>query len=167
MRRVVTGHDEQGRSTVVDDAEIDGMPAGGANRAWTLWGRDDAAHFPDRGEAPAAAALFPPVGGCRISMVRLAPGDERDFDDFVRGGLADWADPDHPGMHRTASLDFDVVIEGEVGLQLETGPEVVLRAGDVVVQNGTKHRWRNAGSTDAVFAAICLGAHHDLIDDPA
>jgi mannose-6-phosphate isomerase-like protein (cupin superfamily) len=166
MRRVVTGHDEHGRSTVVDDAEVEGFPAGGENHAWVLWGRDDAARYPDRGEMPDAPALFPPVGGCRISMLRLAPGATEEFDKFVVGGLAGWADAEAPGMHRTASLDFDVVISGEVTLELETGPPVTLSAGDVVVQNGTKHRWRNDGTVDALMAAICIGAEHDLVDEP-
>ena len=164
MRRVVTGHDEQGRSVVVADGELDSFPTGeGGNLVWTVWGRDDTAHYPDGGEQPSADAVFPPVGGCRVTMVRLVPGATKEFDAFVASGLPEFADPARPGMHRTASLDFDLVIEGEVGLTLDVGDEVVLGPGDVVVQNGTSHRWRNAGSVDAVFAAIVIGAENDLV----
>ena len=160
MRRVVTGHDEQGRSVVVADGELDSFPTGeGGNLAWTVWGRDDTAHYPDGGEQPSADAVFPPVGGCRVTMVRLVPGATKEFDAFVASGLPEFADPARPGMHRTASLDYDIVLEGTIGLELD-GQEVLLRPGDIVVQNGTRHRWHNRGSEPATMAVIEIGAHH-------
>ena len=47
------------------------------------------------------------------------------------------------GMHRTATLDYDIVLEGTIGLELDNGAEVTLHPGDIVVQNGTRHRWHN------------------------
>ena len=161
VRRVVTGHNASGRSIVIADGDVDVMDVGG-NDAFLVWGRDNTAHFPDDGREPTTEGAFPPVGGCRVAILRLEPGKEREFDHFVVNGLAPWSDPDHPGMHRTATIDFDLVMSGEIGLQLDEGDEVVLRAGDVVVQNGTRHRWCNRGSTDAVLAAITLGAENDL-----
>ena len=52
-----------------------------------------------------------------------------------------------PGMHTTATIDFEVVLDGEIWLELDDGVEVHLRAGDTVVQNGTRHAWRNHGDT--------------------
>src|SRR5687767_1202514 len=98
VRRVVTGH-EDGRSKFVSDGPVDAMPLGMGGEAWMVWGRDDTARFPDDGSQPATDALFPPVGGCRVTVLRLASGQSEAFDQFVVEGLADFADADEPGMH--------------------------------------------------------------------
>ena len=69
-------------------------------------------------------------------------------------------EPDAPGMHTTDTIDFEVVLDGEVWLELDDGVEVHLRAGDTVVQNGTRHAWRNHGDTTARLAVFLIGAHH-------
>jgi quercetin dioxygenase-like cupin family protein len=91
----------------------------------------------------------------------LAPEGD-DFHKFVRDGLAPWADPDEPGMHRTATLDYDVVLEGTVGLELDDGAEVTLGPGDVVVQDGTRHRWHNRGDSIARVLAVTVGAYQEI-----
>ncbi len=68
-------------------------------------------------------------------------------------------DGDKPGMHRTDSTDFGVILSGNVVLELDDGVEVLLSPGDVVVQNGTRHRWRVAGGASATVAAFIIGAH--------
>ncbi len=52
-------------------------------------------------------------------------------------------EPDHPGMHTTDTMDFDVIVSGEVYLELDDGAEVLLKAGDCVIQNGTRHASHN------------------------
>ncbi len=94
-------------------------------------------------------------------VLRLAAGQSQALDQFVTEGLAEFADPGQPGMHRTASLDFDIVLSGSVVLQLDDG-EVELHAGDIVVQNGTRHRWENRGTEDAVLAVAIVGAEQAL-----
>lgn len=74
-------------------------------------------------------------------------------------GLLSHMEPDDSGMHTTDTIDFEVVLSGEVILELDDGADKVLRAGDTVVQNGTRHRWRNAGATPAVIALFITGAH--------
>jgi quercetin dioxygenase-like cupin family protein len=64
-------------------------------------------------------------------------------------------------MHTTPTIDFEVVLSGEVVLELDDGAEVTLRPGDTVVQNGTRHRWRNSGAEPAVLAVFIAGARHD------
>jgi quercetin dioxygenase-like cupin family protein len=73
-------------------------------------------------------------------------------------GLADVMEPDHPGMHTTDTVDLDLVVSGEVWLELDDGEEVHLRTGDCVVQNGTRHAWRNRSSEPAVLFVALLGA---------
>ncbi len=160
VRRIVTGHAADGTSIVASDDTIDGIPIGSLGTSATLvWGRDDPGRFPDDGSEPRRAAAFPPPGGCAIAVIELAPTGE-DFHTFVGGALAQWADPDQPGMHRTATLDYDVVLEGTVGLELDNGVEVTLHPGDIVVQNGTRHRWHNRGTTIARYLAITVGAYN-------
>ncbi len=67
-------------------------------------------------------------------------------------------EPDHPGMHTTDTVDLDLVVSGEVWLELDDGEEVQLRAGDCVVQNGTRHAWHNRTSEPAVLFVTLLGA---------
>ena len=55
-------------------------------------------------------------------------------------GAGLYFEPDNPGMHTTPTIDFEVVLDGEVWLELDDGAEVLLRPGDTVVQNGTRHR---------------------------
>jgi len=93
--------------------------------------------------------------------MELAPTGD-DFHEFVRDALVPWSDPDVPGMHRTATLDYDVVIEGTIVLELDDGVEVTLGPGDIVVQNGTRHRWHNRGDTIARMLSVTVGAHNRL-----
>jgi mannose-6-phosphate isomerase-like protein (cupin superfamily) len=160
VRRVVTGHTVEGRSIVASDESITTMPVGSRGTGVALlWGRDDPGDFPDDGSPQPMEAGFPALGGCACAIWELAPEDD-EFDDFVARALAPWADAGEPGMHRTATLDYDIVLEGVIGLQLDDGVEVTLGPGDVVVQNGTRHRWRNRGDTIARMVAVTVGARH-------
>jgi quercetin dioxygenase-like cupin family protein len=73
-------------------------------------------------------------------------------------GLAEVLEPDDSGMHTTDTVDFDVVISGEIYLEQDDGSEVLLKAGDCVVQNGTRHAWRNRSAANCVVAVTLLGA---------
>jgi quercetin dioxygenase-like cupin family protein len=61
-------------------------------------------------------------------------------------------------MHRTDTVDFEYVLSGEVWLQLDDGIEVLLRAGDTLIQNGTRHGWRNKGTEPCRMVVILIGA---------
>jgi quercetin dioxygenase-like cupin family protein len=75
-------------------------------------------------------------------------------------------EPDAPGMHTTDTIDFEVVLEGEIWLELDDGATMHLRPGDTVVQNGTRHAWRNNGTETARLAVFICGAHHDRVVRP-
>jgi uncharacterized cupin superfamily protein len=68
------------------------------------------------------------------------------------------ADSDEPGMHRTDTTDFGLLLSGNLVLEVDDGTEVSLSPGDVVVQNGTRHRWRVVGDVPATMAAFFIGA---------
>ena len=72
-------------------------------------------------------------------------------------GLADRFEVDHPGMHQTNTIDYDIVLDGEIWVQFDDG-EAHLKQGDVVVQHGTRHAWRNRGNKPATLALILVGA---------
>ena len=73
-------------------------------------------------------------------------------------GLAQRFEVDEPGFHRTDTIDYGVLIEGELTLHLDVGETTVLKAGDVVVQMGTRHAWRNSGNTPARVMFVMVGA---------
>jgi quercetin dioxygenase-like cupin family protein len=73
-------------------------------------------------------------------------------------GMLEVLELDHPGMHTTDTVDFDVVLSGEVSLELDDGAEVLLKAGDGVIQNGTRHAWHNRSSEKCVIAVTLIGA---------
>jgi mannose-6-phosphate isomerase-like protein (cupin superfamily) len=73
-------------------------------------------------------------------------------------GLIDVLEPGSAGMHRTDTVDFNLIVSGEVWLELDDGAEVLLKAGDCVVQNGARHRWRNPSSEPCVMAVAQIGA---------
>jgi mannose-6-phosphate isomerase-like protein (cupin superfamily) len=161
VRRVITGHDEAGRSRVATDDEAYAFELGDSGAQFNVvWGRATAAHFPDDGAQPPWPSGWPGPGGCTCTVMELPPGHSTALDAFVADQLHEFADPERPGMHATPSTDFDVVLEGTVGMELDDG-EVILGPGDIVVQNGTMHRWHNRGAATARILSVVVGATHD------
>jgi len=168
VRRVVTGHSPEGRAVFVSDAPVEPIEFGAGGAYHVLWGADEPARFPDDGAPPAWSAAFPPVGGHRFLLMTLPVGSTRDSNDeqlssFLAESLGDIMEQAEPGMHKTATIDFEVVLSGKIGLELDGRAEVVLGPGDVVVQNGTRHRWHNRGSEPATMAVVVIGAHHGAL----
>jgi mannose-6-phosphate isomerase-like protein (cupin superfamily) len=161
VRRIVTGHDDAGRAVVVADEPVDELELGSGATSWNVWRSDAPASYPDDGsDPPPSPLLFPPAGGFGVSIINLRAGGTEAFDGFIAGSMATFADPARPGMHKTATTDFDLVLSGELVLELDDGVEVVLHPGDIVVQSGTRHRWINRGDIDAQWAAFIVGAEH-------
>lgn len=157
-RLVVTGHSE-GRAVVVSDSTVEPTVLGGSGvAAHFLYGRDDIPTFPDDGAVQSPTTPFPTPGGCRVSYLTIPAGANEDYFTFVVSALGDLADQKNPGFHRTPTLDLCVVMRGEVTLEVDEGPPTRLGVGDLVVQNGTRHRWSNMGEEDAVLATVVLGA---------
>lgn len=181
VRRVVTGHDKDGNAVFASDELVEPvMTALSTSSSFhVLWNGDTTPSFPDDGSRPAFTAYFPPVGGFRFGLFTLPPRDEPPPASEVDvaaavaelraalPGLLDHMESGAPGMHTTATIDFEIVLTGEVILELDDGARVQLRAGDTVVQNGTRHRWSNPGSAPATLAVFMCGAHHDRVHPPA
>jgi mannose-6-phosphate isomerase-like protein (cupin superfamily) len=167
VRRVVTGHNASGKSVFVSDEAVAAQPLTGFHR---LWGGDQTPQFPDDGSMPEHHTYFQPIGGFRFGMFSISPDSVAGSDavghtDFETEapGLLRYMDLSDPGMHTTDTIDFEVVLEGTVVLELDDGAKVTLHAGDAVVQNGTRHRWRNPSDTPARLALFICGASHAAV----
>jgi len=168
---VVTGQDKSGKSVIVRHERVEPirvaqLPGYEFHR---IWGSDSIAQLPSDGTAPRQPLYFPPQGGFRFLFFTLPPDSTVNaaqanspaaLEEIHQKlpGLVDVLELDHPGMHTTDSVDFDVVVSGEVTLELDDGAEVVLKAGDCVVQNGTRHAWHNRSSEKCVIAVAIVGA---------
>ena len=172
MRRVVTGHTSDGKSTIASDTEVDVIRFSQlrGSEYYKLWGADEAPTFPDDGSSPQYLTYFPPVGGFRFVIFTIPPESVQQLEDLdlkavleeleeKMPGAAKYFEKDSPGMHTTDTIDFEYIISGEVWLELDDGKEVQLQAGDTVVQNGTRHAWHNKGSEPCRMVVCLIGAH--------
>jgi quercetin dioxygenase-like cupin family protein len=126
-RRIVTGHDAEGRSVVLSDAPTPKTLDIGSAAFHELWITDEtpvpiAASEPEPTDRPVRTPA--PAGGVLVRFTEMAPGAEAP-------------------MHRTETVDVGVVIEGETWLLLDDGSETRVGPGDAVVQRGTNHAWAN------------------------
>ena len=175
VRRVVTGHDANGKAVFASDEQVEPVTLGlmPGSEFHRLWGGDSAPSFPDDGSPPPQLTYFPPVGGFRFGMFTIpgaAGGHEAPrIDDLTAAmaeideklpGMMGYMEQGDPGMHTTDTIDFEVILSGSCVLELDDGATVTLHAGDTVVQNGTRHRWSNPGSEPATLAVVLVGAHH-------
>jgi uncharacterized cupin superfamily protein len=168
IRRVVTGTDEAGREVVASDEILNpfvfDLVTGSSY--YDLWSGEEHPPVPNSGQRPFAAEHFPASAGFRFNIAVIEPdatATARDvdpealieIDDAMPGMREHMADD---GMHATDSVDFVIVLEGAVSLVLEDGEEVPLEVGNVVVQNGSAHAWRNHSESRARMAVFMLGA---------
>ncbi|MEH0421452.1 cupin domain-containing protein [Streptomyces sp. B21-083] len=123
----------------------------------------------DEGEtAPPRLRVPPAPGETRLMIVTFPPDSvlaDPGFDpaaadaeqrEFIPG-LAERFEPHAPGMHRTETVDYDIVLDGEIWLELDDGATTHLRRGDVAVQCGTRHAWRNKGDRPATMCFVLIG----------
>src|SRR5262249_36757789 len=120
------------------------------------------------GETSAGPAWFPPRQGFRFAFFTIPPSapppPELDMGAALSElqaklpGMLEVLEPNEPGMHTTDTVDMVVILSGEAVLELDEGKEVTVRAGDCVVQNGTRHRWHNRSNVPCVTAVAMVGA---------
>ena len=149
VRRVVTGHDTDGKAMIAADEELAGTTlAEGTGRAdatfFQLW----ATH-----EMPVSltdAAMARQHHGSMTTILGTGSGS------VLRIGVL--APGTRSPMHRTESLDYGICLEGECVMELDGGDAVTVHAGDVVIQRGTNHVWHNRSAAPCRFAWILLDA---------
>jgi hypothetical protein len=169
IRRVLTGHDARGKSVILSDGPsphvltLPEVPTFGLTNLWVT----DGAPADNAGIGDAAArpvVLEPPAGGTIFRIVEFPPdktlaGFDRNaaFQAMGAGHAVDQSAARHPGMHKTATVDYAIVLSGEIWALMDEG-ETLLRPGDVLVQRGTNHAWSNRGSEPCQVAFILVSA---------
>ena len=142
IRRVVTTHDAQGKAVVMVDAPADNSTSRrSGHQSQLIWMTDvtpsDLLHDEDMGARDTGRP--PPAGGTIFRVLELQPGVSAE-------------------MHRTDTVDYVIMLEGAIDMEMDDGFEVHLEAGDVMVQRGTYHSWTNRGTVPCRLAAILVDA---------
>jgi len=158
IRRVVTGHDENGVAKVIMDDEatcILQRPARPGVTLTNLWQHDTTPAQMETHEDPVTGPLIlhPPANGAVFRIVQFDPEDPEVLAKLdgpsafaeMGAGANVVKDARHPFMHRTDSLDYSIVLSGEIYMLMDE-EDILLKTGDVVVQQGTNHAWSNRGT---------------------
>jgi hypothetical protein len=171
IRRVVTGHNAKGQSVLISDGAAPYTYTRGPGNTFIteLWetrtspadnsGNEDPTNHPYR--------LQPPGGGSVFRVIEYPPDKQRiaalerereGHDDGSKQGVQlDRDNPRHPGFHKTNSVDYVIVLAGEIYALMDEG-EVLLRQGDMLIQRGTKHAWSNRSDEPAWLAFVLVDA---------
>jgi mannose-6-phosphate isomerase-like protein (cupin superfamily) len=178
MKRVVTGHSAAGKAVVLFDgapsrlSEIRHLPG---LRFDEIWATETTPQIPGDSADPTVTmtTFVAPAGGTRFRVCTFPPDahigalaaqgaiDLAQVGPELAAALPDLAavmEPEHPGMHTTNTVDYNVVLSGEIWCEMDDGVEVHLQAGDVLVQCGTRHAWHNKGTAPCVMASTMVGA---------
>ncbi len=172
IRRIVTGHDEQGNAVFISDdyapraQSFTSIPGHAMAQLWTTPAN------PVRLEQECDptldyASLIPPQGGTSLAMFNFPPdsvmqnpidgAQAREELGNALPGLIESFEPENPGMHTTPTIDYGIILEGEMWLELDNGESRLVKAGDVVIQKSTRHAWRNKSDRIARALFVMIG----------
>jgi len=172
VRRVVTGK-VGGKAKIISDGgtrrgkAFKNIPGQSATLIWATPGSPGAPN--DGADVVGDKTNYVPQqpGETRLMIVTFAPDSVwatidpgAAFGEFAEHvpDLAAAMEPDSPGMHTTQTVDYGIVLDGEVWLEVDDGKEVHLKAHDIVIQNGTRHAWRNKSDKPVKIAFVLIGA---------
>lgn len=174
FRRIVTGHDSAGNAIIQSTSpptRIQVIGNGEGPTFYEVWNTKETPALIDRASGEpfeAQLTLAPPQHGTRIRVLDIPPetGSMSRVDQaqarslFAEIGAADASTYDgagshHPHMHRTQTIDYGIVLEGEITLLVGEG-EVLVRTGDIVIQRGTNHAWANRSGRPCRIAFILI-----------
>jgi hypothetical protein len=173
IRRVVTGHNAQGRAIFISDgpapAVFDRGP--GATAVTELWETSATPASNAGSKDPTvggAQRLPPPKNGSKFRVVEYPPDSKRvaaihaassatDANAKSEGYVRDVANKRHPGVHKTDTIDYAIVLSGEIYALMDEG-ELLLKTGDVLIQRGTNHAWSNRTDEPCCIAFVLIDA---------
>ena len=171
IRRVVTGHDKNGKSIVVSDGfapAVRTSPARPGHYSTEIWKTEGApapvGNEPDPTTGP--RQLKPPKHGTVIRVSEMPPDSvalrnfdadavKQHFKNFGQADASTYKEGAHPLMHRTETIDYGILLSGELTLVLDDS-EVTLHPGDMIVQRGTNHAWSNRTDQPCIIAFILV-----------
>jgi Cupin domain len=170
IRQLITGHDSLGNSVFLHEydckpTEAQFMPG---FQSFELWSTNAQTTLPHEGAATGVPHYFPNIGDSVFRIISFPPQQNGQTlldtsNEAINElklkfpSLLDHLELDCPGMHTTDSVDYGLVLQGEITLELDRGEERRLKVGDCVVQNGTRHAWHNRSAQPAIVAFILLG----------
>ena len=171
MRRIITGHNEKGESVVTFEgppARSIGEDVGGLFEIWNTDGKD-VISTDDFDMADQDIILSPPDGGTKFRYFQVNPLPEGVPEEILQELAADAFEKigaghhrvdtkKHPAMHKTETIDYIILLKGDVTLILDN-EEVDLKPFDVVVQRGTTHAWLNNGDEPALLIAVLIDSN--------
>ena len=168
MRRIITGHNKHGKSIITMDgppARSNGEDVGGLFELWNTDG-NDVNSSDDIDRADEDIILSPPDGGTKFRYFQINPLPEGVPEEIMQEIAADAFEKigaahhridtsKHPAMHKTDTVDYIILLKGDVTLILDE-EEIDLKPFDVVVQRGTNHAWVNNGNDPALLIAVLV-----------
>ena len=168
MRRIITGHNKHGKSIITMDgppARSIGEDVGGLFELWNTDG-NDVNSSDDIDRADEDIILSPPDGGTKLRYFQINPLPEGVPEEMMEEIAADAFEKigaahhridtsKHPAMHKTDTVDYIILLKGDVTLILDE-EEIDLKPFDVVVQRGTNHAWVNNGNDPALLIAVLV-----------
>jgi quercetin dioxygenase-like cupin family protein len=154
IRRIVTGHDAKGSAKVIMDGAAQNARTGSSPGQFTtlMWCTDSMPAAMPLGEdvedmGARKLGTYPPENGTRFMIAEYPPGN-------------------HPRMHRTETIDYIIVLDGEIDMELDEGRMVSMKRGDVMVQRGTYHAWINRGPDVCRMVFVLIDAQPLGIGQP-
>lgn len=173
VRRIVTGHNQEGRAVFLEDGPVPRVQRIGGDHGplfHEVWNTTDTPVRIDAasGEPPEdGIRLAPPANGTRIRVLDIPPDGDRlenvtpeearaHFAEVAAGDASSHGEGSrHAHMHRTETIDYGIVLEGELTLILDEG-ETICRAGDIIIQRGTNHGWANRTNANCRIAFVLI-----------
>lgn len=176
MKKIITGHDHSGKSVfhiVEEQAATVTMPSFVWHEVWATHAKDrlpiDLSESQSRDQYSDVHKVFPEIGQSLFRVLDFSPADsaevgkalsDKTLTDQLPGLLEHGnMEQSNPGMHTTDSVDYGVILSGRIKLELDDGQLVELEAGDVFVQNGTRHAWRV--EEPCRMAVVLVGTQRD------
>jgi hypothetical protein len=168
-RRIVTGHNSRGRSCIIEDGPSPAtltMPGRPGYRNVNIWRTTETPAPLDASDSAVEhKGELPPTGGTVIRVIDIPPEhpDPKERERQARAVFAamfpdaahEATHPRHPGMHRTETVDYAILLQGELIAILDEG-ETTMRAGDILVQRATMHAWANRSAEIARIAFVLI-----------
>ncbi len=174
IRRLITGENEQGRAVFIEDGPspaVKTVPERPGYRVTNIW-RTSASPcaIKEADSIHQQKGVLPPQHGTVIRVIDYPP-EPTDQKEIAAMQAATFASlypdadhtlkaGDHPGMHKTDTVDYAIMLEGEITAILE-GEEKIIRAGDILIQRGTNHAWANRSGKPARIAFVLIDARRE------
>lgn len=172
IRQISVGSDAHGHARVevdeaVKPATVSALPG---IEVYQIWGTNEPPRIGPAEQDVTFAPYFPDPGGIRFLLLRMPPDDASEPPapadapealaeaERVFPGVLAALRPDESGRHRTDTVDVNIILDGELWLELDDGTETRLTPGYCVVQRGAKHAWRNRSGNPVLMASVLIGA---------